>query len=154
MKSLNELFKNFNEKYKLSSNEMRIKLDNQEDGNLINKDFIIFVNGEKRVIISNKTYKSKTLKEIEVELEKIASLYNLDFTTLRNIYYKCSGNFIIIANFIEKNYILDKDMWSSIEDEIILSNNLGQIDILIKSKGLQEIMERKIFLNYFKSFIR
>ena len=104
---------------------------------------------KRRYIIEDIRYKEKSLVKINEEIEKLSNLFSINVETLKIIFFKSSGNLNSLVDFINNSSL---NLWSNIEDEIIVSNNSENIDHMIKARSHNEVMERKEFLNYIKDY--
>ena len=138
---------------KLSSN---INTNNQEI-NLIIKDdhnYLVFVNNRKgkteRLFIKYESFLNKKIEDIQNEILIISNFYEADAEILRKVYFQTSGDIKKIVSFISGNNFNLSGLWSNLEDEVIISSDLDVIEEIIKIRGTEEVMKRRLFLKFFK----
>lgn len=116
------------------------------------KDFYIISNGKsKRLILEDNFITFKKLTETDIEMEQFSQTFSIDLNLLKSVYYKCSGNYIDIINYFNNKHRLS-ELWNIVEDEVILTDDLEQMEILINKRGINSVMQRRAFLNHFKNY--
>jgi hypothetical protein len=100
-----------------------------------------------RLILKDYNFLNKTIEEIDSEIKIVSNFYDLDNHWLKNVYFDNTGDWRKVLSFLANKSTMSH--WSQIEDEIILSENLDQIEEVIKRRGLEEVMKRRIFLKTF-----
>jgi hypothetical protein len=137
---LGEYFKNYN-----NQNEISMKHDEVKDNfKIISRKTKNKVK-DYRIIREKKNINDKTIEIINEEIDVLSNFFNIASDKLKRIYITFSGDITLITNYINKKISI-KDMWSVIEDEIVLSNDLDQIDEVFQKRGFDSVMERRIFL--------
>jgi hypothetical protein len=100
-----------------------------------------------RLVLKDYNFLNKTKEEIEREIQAVSKFYELDYEWLKNVYYHNTGDWQKVLSFLANNSSISH--WSQIEDEIIITENLDEIEEIIKRRGLEETMKRRIFLKTF-----
>lgn len=140
---------------KLSST---FKFTEVEQETLINEEnnYLIFVNKKKdkneRLYLPDKNFLNKNIDEIKSDLNKLSKFYDYDEKTLNLIFFRTSGDYSKIIAIIAEEYSREVNfsLWSSLEDEEILLDDIDKLEDLIIFKGIEEAMKRRLFLKKFK----
>jgi hypothetical protein len=133
----------------INTNNQEINFLNKED-----QDYLIFVNIRKgkteRLFIKHESFLNKKIEDIQNEILKISNFYEADAENLKKVYFQTSGDINKIVTFISGNNFNLSALWSNLEDEVIISNDLDVIEEIIKIRGMEEVIKRRLFLKFFK----
>jgi hypothetical protein len=140
---------------KLSST---FKFPEEKKETLINKEnnYFIFINRKNdkndRLYLPYKNFLNKKLDEIKSDINKLSKFFEIDENTIRLIFFRTSGEISKIISIIagDNSRTINFSLWSSLEDEIILSDEFDILEDLISLKGTEEVMKRRLFLKNFK----
>jgi hypothetical protein len=140
---------------KLSST---FKFPEEKKETLINEEnnYFIFINRKNdkndRLYLPYKNFLNKKLDEIKSDINKLSKFFEIDENIIRLIFFRTSGEISKIISIIagDNSRTINFSLWSSLEDEIILSDEFDILEDLINLKGTEEVMKRRLFLKNFK----
>jgi hypothetical protein len=107
-----------------------------------------------KIIVNTNTLEKIKLNKIEdIKIEnvantisKIVKLSGLDEELVTEMFLTSSGNLDTLCELINQKYKMN-EIWTSSDDQIILSSDLNKINELIEKLGFNEVMKRSRFLH-------